>query len=147
MKPFLRNACAASASRSSTPITPGSYQGQTQNGNFVFFTVLSDRRFTGFRVNDVPGTCDGPLTLFGAIDWGQAFFGIDDGGRFVAEDRWTGSDVQGDAEWTSWHGRLTGYFSTPTTVNGTILIEQELNYKGRHYRCTSGEVTWSAALR
>jgi len=45
------------------------------------------------------------------------------------------------------YAKLTGYFSNPTTINGTMIINQELKYKGQPYRCTSGEVTWSAILR
>jgi Calx-beta domain len=36
------------------PVTPGSYQGATQNGNFVVFTLMANRTITGFRVNDLP---------------------------------------------------------------------------------------------
>jgi hypothetical protein len=128
-------------------VTPGEYQGQTQNGNYVFFTVTSSRTITGFRVNDLPAPCDGPLQLIGGRDWGGAVWPIANDGNFTAEGRWTGSDVQGDAEWTSWDAKVTGYFNNPTSVTGTVSENSELNYQGRHWRCSTGEVRWSASLR
>jgi len=35
----------------------------------------------------------------------------------------------------------------PTTVSGTIVERDELNYKGTHYHCSSGEIRWSATRR
>jgi len=127
--------------------TPGEYQGQTQNGNYVFFTVTSSRTITGFRINDLPAPCDGPLQLIGGRDWGSAFWGIGSDGSFTADGRWTGSDVQGDAEWTSWDAKLAGFFNNPTSVTGTVIENSELNLQGRHWRCSTGEVRWSASLR
>jgi hypothetical protein len=31
-------------------------------------------------------------------------------------------------------------------VTGTIVVKDELNYKGQHFQCSSGDVTWSASL-
>jgi Ca2+-binding RTX toxin-like protein len=129
------------------PVTAGAYQGQTQNGNFVFFTVTPNRAITGFRINDLPAPCDGPLQLVGSREWGSASWPIQDDGRFTAEGHWTGSDVDGDAEWTRWDVVLTGYFNNSTSVTGTVIESSELNLQGRHWRCSSGEVRWSASLR
>lgn len=128
-------------------VTPGEYQGQTQNGNFVFFTVTSSRTVTGFRINDLPAPCDGPLQLIGGRDWGTVIWPIASDGNFTAEGRWTGSQVQGDAEWTSWDAKVTGYFNNPTSVTGAVVENSELNLQGRHWRCSTGEVRWSASLR
>ena len=127
------------------PVTSGSYKGATQNGNFVFFTLTANRTITGFRVNDLPETCDpGGLRIIGGIDFGNDVFTVSGDGRLLAEGSWTGSDVRGDVEWTSFYAKITGLFGTPTSINGTIIEKDELNYKGQHYRCSSGEITWSA---
>jgi len=128
------------------PVTPGAYKGATQEGNYVFLTVLPNRTVTGFRVNDLPETCDGPLRITGGVDWSDSTFSIREDGSFIATGTWTGSNVQGDAEWTKWDAKLTGVFNG-TTVTGTITVSDELNYKGTHYRCSTGEKKWSATLQ
>ncbi len=128
------------------PVTPGAYRGQTQNGNFVFFTVTANRTITGFRINDLPAPCDGPLRLIGGRDWGSAVWPVAADGSFLATGSWSGSDIQGDAEWTSWDARITGRFNNATTVTGTVIENSELNLNGRHWRCSTGEIRWSAAL-
>jgi Calx-beta domain len=127
-----------------TAVTPGSYKGQTQNGNFVFFTVTADRAITAFRANDLSETCDGGLRITGGSDFGTSTFRVDEAGRFAAEGTWSGSDPQGDVEWTNWSAKVVGSFTNATSVSGTITEKYELNYKGQHYRCSSGEITWSA---
>ncbi len=129
------------------PVTAGAYQGQTQNGNYVFFTVSPNRTVTGYRVNDIPGTCDGPIRIVGGRDWGMSVFPIDPTGRFSGEYNWSGSDVVGDLEWTRWHETFTAYLNNPTTVTGTYFWSGEANLDGRRYNCTSGAVSWSAALK
>ena len=126
-------------------VTPGSYKGTTQNGSFVFFTVTPDRAITAFRANDLPEACDpGGLRLTGGSDFGDSVFHIDSAGRFQAEGRWDGSEVVGDAEWTHWDATVSGSFASPTSVSGTVVERLELNYKGTHYRCSSGQISWSA---
>jgi hypothetical protein len=126
------------------PITAGSYKGTTQNGNYVFFTLNADRTATGFRVNDLPELCDHGAEITGGIDFGKDVFPVNSAGQLLAEGSWTGSNVQGDVEWTSFYAKITGLFNTPTTINGTIIENDELNYQGQHYRCSSGQITWSA---
>jgi Calx-beta domain len=125
-------------------ITAGSYKGSTQNLNYVFFTLTPARTITGFRVNDLPEQCDPGAEITGGIDFGDAAFAVDAAGSINAENTWTGSLKQGDIEWTSEYVKVTATFSTPTTVGGTLLLRDELNYQGQHYRCSSGEITWSA---
>jgi Calx-beta domain len=130
------------------PVTPGSYQGATQNGNYVFFTLTANRTISGFRVNDLPGTCDPRgLRIVGGIDFGSSVFSISADGRINVERTWSGSDKQGDGEWTSTYWKITGFFDNPTTVSGSITWRGEINYKGTHYRCSSGEIRWSATRR
>lgn len=129
------------------PVTVGNYKGATQNGNYVFFVVTGNRTITAFRINDIPCTCDGPLRLTGGDDFGDSTSPILADGSFVGIGKWDGSNVQGDAEWTHWDVKITGLFGTPTSATGTILENYELNYKGRHFKCTTGLITWSATLQ
>jgi hypothetical protein len=128
-------------------VTPGSYQGQTQNGNFVFLVVSANRTFTGLRVNDLPARCDSGGELTGGEDFGGSIFTIRADGTFDAQGSWDGSEVRGDIEWTHWDGRVAGRFDTATSVTGTIVMNYGLEYKGTALRCSSGEITWSATLR
>jgi Calx-beta domain len=127
-------------------ITPGSYKGATQEGNYVFFTVRPDRTITGFRANDLPESCDPGGSLTGGVNWGDIVFPIASDANFVREERWSGSDVTGDLEWTAWYAKITGRF-TGTTVAGTIVTSSEVNYQGTHYKCSTTELKWSAALQ
>lgn len=129
------------------PVNPGAYQGSTSEGNHLFLSVLPDRTLTGFRVNSVTERCDpGGIELRGGVDWSDNIFSIGNDGSFKAQGSWTGSNVQGDAEWTAWSAELTGTFTSPTTATGTITINDELKYKGMYHRCTTGKVPWTAAL-
>jgi len=129
------------------PVTAGAYKGATQEGNFVFFTVQTNRTLTGFRVNDLPCPCDPYGSLTGGEDFTGDTFTIRADGSFLAQGSWTGSNVRGDLEWTHWDVKITGLFSTATSATGTILINYEINYQGTHFRCSSGEVRWSATLQ
>lgn len=126
------------------PITAGAYKGATLEGNYVFFTVSSNRTITGFRVNDLPCPCDPYGSLTGGEDFSGDTFTIRADGSFLAQGSWTGSTVRGDFEWTHWDVKITGLFNTATSATGTILINYELNYEGTHFRCSSREVRWSA---
>ena len=130
-----------------SPVTAGTYQGQTQNGNFVFLTVTTNRTFTGMRINDLPEGCNGGLSLTGGDDFGDSTIPIRDDGTFAASGSWDGSDVQGDAEWTHWDVRIAGRFDSATSMSGTIVENSALKYKGNAYQCSSGEVRWTATLR
>ena len=131
---------------SGMPVTPGSYKGATQNGNYVFFTVLADRTLTRFRVNDLPQRCGGVRTT-GGEDLGDSVYRINANGAFSGKTTWTGSVVENDVEWTRRDTRLTGTFNSPTSATGTITVNTEINLGGRrHYRCFSGTISWSARL-
>lgn len=43
--------------------------------------------------------------------------------------------------------KFTGAFGSATSNTGTIIEKDELNYKGQHYACSSGVITWSASLQ
>lgn len=131
----------------SVPVTVGAYKGATQDGNFVFFDVTPDRTVIGWRVNDLSCPCDGGGILRGGENLSGSTFTIRAEGSFSAQGSWTGSDVHGDYEWLHWDMKLTGVFATATSVTGTVLSNYELNYKGQHLKCSSGEKKWSATIQ
>ncbi len=129
------------------PVNAGTWQGATQEGNFVFLTVHSDRTVTGFRANNLSENCDpNSIYISGSVSWGTLSFPLANDGSFTAQGSWTGSDVQGDVEWTSETWTVTGHFTSATAVSGTIAMTDELNYKGSHCRCSTS-VTWTATFQ
>jgi hypothetical protein len=130
----------------SVPVTPGNYQGGTVNGDYVFLTVLPDRTVTGFRVNNVTENCTPGGTLGGVIDWTGNTWSIAPDASFAAQGGWSGSNVQGDVEYTNWSAKVTGVFNG-TTVTGKLTISDELNYLGTHYVCSVVDKGWSATLK
>lgn len=128
-------------------ITPGEYKGATQEGNYVFFTVNPNRTITKFRVNALPARCSSRGGwLRGPEDLADTVIAIRPNGSFAAEERWSGSLVDGDVEWTSRYVKVTGSFPTSTTAQGTISAVYEFNSGGVHYKCTSRVISWTASL-
>jgi hypothetical protein len=127
-------------------VTAGAYQGATVNGDYVFLTVRPDRTVTGFRVNNVTETCIPGGTLGGVIDWTDNVWDLMPDGSFTATGSWSGSNVQGDTEYTKWSAKVTGAFAG-TSVTGTLTINDELNYHGTHYACSVVDKRWSAILK
>ncbi|HEX6663078.1 MAG TPA: Calx-beta domain-containing protein [Gaiellaceae bacterium] len=128
------------------PVSPGAYRGATVNGDYVFFTVLPNRTLTGFRVNNVTLNCSPGGTLSGSIAWTTNVWTIRADGSFVAEGSWSGSDVQGDAEYTKWYAKVTGLFNG-ASATGALTISEELNYRGTHFACSTVDKGWSATLQ
>lgn len=95
----------------------------------------------------LPLECEPYGEIPGGIDFGKDVFPIDANGRMSVERKWSGSSTYGDVEWTSYHATISGIFDTPTTITGTYTETDELNYKGTHFRCASGEIRWSATRR
>src|SRR5262249_19455804 len=127
--------------------TAGSYQGATQEGNFVFLTVRSDGTVTGFRANDISENCTpNSIYLSGSVSWGTSTFPIRGDGTFLAKGQWSGSDVVGDAEYTAESWTVKGTFTDARSISGSITLSDDLNYKGSHYSCTS-TVTYTATLQ
>jgi RTX calcium-binding nonapeptide repeat (4 copies) len=129
------------------PATAGQYKGQTQNGNFVFFTVTANLAVTAMRINDLPEGCNGGLSITGGDNFGDSAFSIRDDGTFAASGNWDGSDAQGDAVWTHWDVTIAGRFDTATSASGTIVENYRLTYKGTPYQCSSGTISWTATLQ
>jgi hypothetical protein len=128
------------------PATPGSYKGATQEGNFVFFTVGGDRSVSGFRVNDISEDCGGGEELNGGVSFNGLILPIATDGSWLAQNTWTGSDTEGDATFTAESWKVSGQFTSATTVTGTIYLADQFTYKGTSYSCAS-TVTFTAALQ
>ena len=129
------------------PVTPGDYKGATQEGNYVYFTVLADRTIKGFRVNALPCRCrPGGGWLEGGEDLGNTLITIRPNGTFSVELSWTGSEHADDVEWTSRYVKVVGSFPTASTARGTIMARYEFNDGGVHYVCNSWTKNWTATL-
>lgn len=126
----------------------GSYRGQTQTGNFVFFSVTPSRAINGWRVNDIRRTCT-PAGgyIYGAVDLGSGSnLPIDATGRFsmqVSYDStitWDNGDVTPAKAFLRISGIVQG-----SSASGTVLSTFEFDRGGR-YTCSNGDETWSASL-
>jgi hypothetical protein len=129
------------------PVTAGLYQGT--EGNYVFLTVLPNRTVTGFRTNSLTEECQpGGVYMQGAVDWGTKYaYPIGNDGSFTAQGIWSGSEVYGETEYTNETWNVSGLFVTATSATGTFTLSDEINYKGTHYRCSTGPMKWSATLQ
>jgi hypothetical protein len=134
------------------PVTPGSYEGQTESGNPVFLTVRSDRTFTGWLADDVPNNCG--FLLPGGESFVDATFSIGDDGAFTAARNGgepDGTILYEGGQLTHWEGRITGRFDTATSVSGTIAMGYALEHRVAggivHRGCWTGPIRWSATLR
>ena len=129
-------------------VTAGSYKGQTQTGNFVFFTVSPNRTVDGWRVNDIRRTCNGSLYIYGSVDLGSgSSLPIDRSGRFSLQAnydttiRWDNGDVTPAKAVFSLSGLVQG-----STASGTVLSTFDFDRFGSHYTCSNGDETWAASL-
>ena len=104
--------------------------------------MLADRTITGFRSNYLREDCDGPLYVYGTLDWGTARFPISADGSFMFSSSSKGT-VSGEP--ATFFDEVTGRFDG-TTATGTVLGTSEFDYQGRHWKCTSGRRTWTASL-
>jgi Calx-beta domain len=129
-------------------VTAGDFKGATQEGNYVYFNVLVDRKIKGFRVNALPCRCrPGGGWLEGGEDLGDTLITIRPNGTFSVELTWTGSEHEGDVEWTSRYVKVVGSFPTASTAKGTIAARYEFNDGGVHYVCNSWTKNWTATLQ
>lgn len=128
------------------PISAGSWQGATQEGNYVFFTVTPSRTITQFRSNSLTEDCGNGEYLQGSVSWGSQQWPIASDGSLAAQYSWTGSQQEGDITLTAETWKITGLFSTASTMNGSISLADQFTYQGTQYNC-SGSVTFSANLQ
>jgi hypothetical protein len=129
------------------PVSPGSYKGATQTGNFVFFDVLENRAVRGWRVNDVRRPCDtGGTFIYGPVDLGNFSMAINQDGQFSTEGDYNTTivwDENGDKSPAQAHYRIAGVIQG-TAASGTILSTFSFARDGRQYRCSNGNETWTA---
>ena len=129
------------------PVTPGSYKGATQSGNFVYFTVLANRLVQGWRLNDIRRTCDRDYIIYGTIDLGTSTIPIGPDGRFLAD--WNSTSTitfdNGDKVPASGHFRIAGALQG-SAASGTVLATVAFDRNGHHYSCSNGTETWTANL-
>lgn len=144
----IANATATGTIATDDEVTSGQYAGRTASGKqTVYFWVSPKQTLTAFRVVGLPCPCGGgPVRVWAGQELRESTFPITADGSFAGEASWNGSRWQGDFEWTHWDMKVTGVFATTTSASGTYIANYELNYKGTHYRCSSGEVRWSAAF-
>lgn len=125
-------------------VTPGSYKGATSVGNFLFFDVTPDRYVTVIRVNDFRRVCDGPMTIYGGVDWGSYRTPIRADGSFSVEHNWDNGwaiDPSTPAKGTE---RVTGQVQG-AQASGTAYMSIDFDYQGRHWHCATEQQTWTAA--
>lgn len=125
--------------------TAGSWQGATQEGNYVYFTVTPDGSITLFRTNSLTENCNGDLYLTGGVDWGTQSFQIGDDGTLAAQYSGAGPPSSDGVDYTAETWQIGGSFTT-TTISGTISLADELDYQGSQYSC-SGSVTFTATFQ
>lgn len=123
------------------PVTAGSYKG-VLDGNSIFFDVLSDRSITAFRFNYLRENCNGGLYIYGTFNLGSGRYPIAANASFIFSR--TGAGTVGGAPATFFF-EIGGRFDGPSAT-GTVLGTSEFDYQGTHYTCTSGRITWTAAL-
>ena len=144
----IANAAATGTITNDDAVSPGGYNGTTQNGKIIFIWVgRTAKTLTGVRVIALPCPCDGPVRVTGGQNLRDNTYPISAEGTFVAEGSWNGSVMQGVFEVTHWDIKVTGAFDTTTSATATVIANYELNYKGTHVKCSSGEVRWSATLQ
>jgi hypothetical protein len=125
-----------------TPVTAGPYKGLLE-GNFLFFDVTSDRMLVNFRSNYIEEDCDQGGYVYGAVDWGSVQIPIAADATFSGTA--TLQDHVEDVPAT-FVDQLSGRFDG-TNVSGTYTGTSEFDWKGLHYKCTSGTKTWTATLQ
>jgi len=124
-----------------SPVTAGNYKG-LMDGNFVFFTINSDRTISGFRSNYIREDCDQGGYVYGTVDWGPPKYPIANDGTFSFSADYDGTVEDAPAKFSDGvTGRVDG-----TNVTGTYRATADFTYQGTHYTCSSGQRTWTATI-
>jgi hypothetical protein len=128
-----------------SPVTPGSYKGATQDGNFVYFTITPDRKINYWRTNDLNEPCNAGYTYPGAVSLSPSIFiPIDDNGHFdfIAD----GTAMFSDGTPDKYHFEIAGNVSG-TNVSGTVVLSDAFPYNGLNLTCVSPVTNWTATLQ
>jgi hypothetical protein len=126
--------------------TTGNWQGVTQNGDNIYFTVTSDEKATQFRVNSISEDCGGGNTFRIEPNFGTLWVQIEPDGSYDYQSTWTGSETSGNFTFTSETDTFIGQFSTTTAMTGTLGMADQFTYSGTSYSCAT-TVTFSATLQ
>ena len=126
-------------------VNPGSYRGATSTGNHLFFDVTDDRTITLFRVNDFRRVCDGPMTIFGGLNYGAARISIGADGGFTVNNNWSGGWAIDPSIPAKGSEQITGQIQG-SQASGTVTVSIEFDYQGRHWRCATEQQTWTATV-
>lgn len=128
------------------PVSVGNWQGKTQDGEFIYFTVQPDRSLTLLRANNLSETCSDPnVETLGALDFGPAVIPIAADGTFLIQGSSDVPETNGDLTVNSWTWKVTGTFTSATAMNGTLVFTENDTYKGNPMTCAAN-LTYSAAL-
>jgi hypothetical protein len=128
-----------------TPVTAGSYKGATQDGNFVYFSITSDRQITYWRTNDLTEQCNAGYYIPGAISLNPGIgFPIDDSGHFDFIANGTATLPDGSPDMI--HFEIVGNASG-TNVSGTVVLTEAFTYNGISLTCASPVTSWTATLQ
>jgi hypothetical protein len=122
---------------------PGNWQGTTQNGDYIFFTVTSDEKETQIRVNSISEDCGGGDTFRIEPNFGDFWVQIRPDGSYNYQSTWTGSETYGSFTFTSETDTFKGQFNTTTAMTGTLGLADQFTYNGAAYSCAT-TVTISA---
>jgi Calx-beta domain len=125
------------------PVAAGYWQGATNEGEYVYFTIGGDRSITDFRANNISENCGDGSELQSPTSWGSTLFPVATDGTFGAQYDWTGSQAYGDITLTAESWKITGIFSAATTMHGTIYLTDSITYQGTNYVCTAN-LTYTA---
>jgi hypothetical protein len=123
----------------------GSWQGATQEGNYVYFTVTPAGTITQFRTNSLTESCNGGLELSGGVSWGSQEWTIGSDGTVSAGYSGAVPPSSDGVEYTAETWKLTGTFTT-ATMSGTLALSDDITYQGNSYSC-SGSVTFTASFQ
>ena len=124
-------------------VTPGPYQGQINQSNFMYFDVLQSRTVSNWRTNEIPEECEGGGILRGGF-WAiyPTPVPIGNDGSFLID--WEGTaTVEGLDGPAKFHVTITGRIEG-STASGTVRSSSEFDFEGERYRCNSGELRWAA---
>ncbi len=124
-------------------VTAGPYQGQINQGNFMYFDVLPDRTVSNWRTNEIPEECENDGILRGGF-WAvyPTPVPIANDGSFLID--WEGTVT---ADWldgpAKFHVKIAGRIEG-SAASGTVQSSSEFKYQGENYRCNSGQLPWAA---
>lgn len=115
----------------------GNWQGVTQNGDNIYFSVTSDQKETQIRVNNISEDCGGGEEFQVEPNFGPLWIQIQPDGSYNYSTTWSGSETDGDFTFTSEADTFKGQFATATAMTGTLGLQDQFTYQGTSYNCAT----------